>query len=70
MTRFCAKCRAEIPTERVEELPDTRLCVKCSEAVGGEFDLVFQDESLGKASSFKKNYGSFSVQKKRRNLDQ
>ena len=39
MARFCQRCKTEIPAERVEVLPDTRLCVKCSAAVGGEFEV-------------------------------
>jgi hypothetical protein len=40
-----------IPPERIEVLPETRLCVACSKAVGGEFDLTIVPENLSKAGS-------------------
>ena len=46
-TRPCQRCGAEIPAERIEALPETRLCVQCSAAVGGDFKLMelrFADE--------------------------
>ena len=39
-SRPCQRCGIEIRAERIEVLPDTHLCVKCSKAVGGEFDLM------------------------------
>ena len=65
-TRPCERCGAMIPSERIEVLPETRLCVACSKAVGGEFDLTIVPENLSKAGSLKKNYGSFNVKKTRR----
>lgn len=67
--RACQRCRAEIPVERVEVLPDTRLCVKCSEAVGGEFVVRIIPDNLAKAGSLKKNYGSWSVEKHRKRIE-
>jgi hypothetical protein len=64
--RFCERCRAEIPAERVDALPETRVCVACSQAIGGEFKLTLVRESLGKAGSLKKNYGGVSVRKTRK----
>jgi hypothetical protein len=40
--------------------------VKCSEAVGGEFDITLTPENLSKSGSLKKNYGSFTVKKMRK----
>lgn len=57
-----------IPPERAELLPETRLCVECSKAVGGEFQLSVVPENLAKTGSLKKNYGSFAVKKTRRPL--
>jgi hypothetical protein len=54
-----------IPIERIEVLPETRLCVDCSKAVGGEFDLAITPENLAKSGSLKKNYGSFAVTRTR-----
>lgn len=43
----CERCRKEIPIERLEILPDTRLCVRCSSEIGGDCDLVIVEENLG-----------------------
>jgi hypothetical protein len=67
--RRCARCRAEIPAERLEILPETRLCIACSRAIGGEFDVTLVSENLAKSGSLKKNYGSFSLRKRRRHIE-
>lgn len=67
--RFCARCKAEMPPERVEALPEARLCIKCSQEVGGEFEVKFTQENLSKPGSLKKNYGGVTLQKKRRTID-
>lgn len=64
--KHCARCGVEIPARRLEALPDTRVCVGCSEWIGGEWDLVAVPGSLNKAGSLKKNYGSFTVLRTRR----
>ncbi|HET6247716.1 MAG TPA: TraR/DksA C4-type zinc finger protein [Tepidisphaeraceae bacterium] len=66
--RPCQRCGNEIPAERLEVMPETRLCIACSKAVGGEFDIAITAENLAKAGSLKKNYGSFDVQKTRREI--
>jgi hypothetical protein len=68
-SRPCERCGRVIPIERIEVFPETRLCVECSKAVGGEFDLTITSENLAKAGSLKKNYGSFGVKKTRRPRD-
>jgi hypothetical protein len=68
MTRNCIRCKAVIPPERVEILPETQLCVPCSETVGSDFETVIVSENIGKAGSLKKNYGGFSVKKRRRKI--
>jgi hypothetical protein len=50
----------------LEVLPETRMCVDCVRAVGGEFDLAVTPENLAKTGSLKKNYGSFEATKVRR----
>ena len=55
-----------IPPERIEAVPETRLCVRCSQDVGGEFHLIVTPENLSKTGSLKKNYGSFDVRKVRK----
>jgi hypothetical protein len=67
--RSCQRCGTEIPAERIEIIPDTRLCVKCSEAVGGEFEIQAVPDNLAKAGSLKKNYGSWTVQKRRKRIE-
>lgn len=67
--RYCARCRAEIPAERIETLPDTRLCVECVRAVGGEFETRTSRENLGKANSLKKNYGGVTMTKRRKPIE-
>ena len=67
-TRPCQRCGTMIPPERIEVLPDTRLCVNCSKEVGGEFDLTMTPENLAKSGSLKKNYGSFEMKKTRKPL--
>lgn len=66
--RFCERCSGEIPAERVEALPDTRICVGCSQDIGGEFIIRAIPENTGKTGSLKKNYGGWSVQKVRRRI--
>jgi hypothetical protein len=67
-TRPCARCGAAIPLERIEALPETRVCVRCSEAIGGEFEVTVIPENLAKSGSLKKNYGGYTVQKKRKTI--
>ena len=66
LTRPCQRCGCEIPAERIEILPDTRLCLKCSQESRGEFEVTITPENLAKAGSLKKNYGSFAVKKVRK----
>ena len=68
-TRPCERCGAMIPPERVEALPETRLCVTCSKEVGGEFDLVVVRENLAKENSLKKNWGGVTVRKVRKRIE-
>jgi len=53
----CVRCGKTIPQERLEALPETRVCVKCSQAVGGEFKVYIVREKTSKEGSLKKNYG-------------
>jgi hypothetical protein len=64
--RLCERCGGEVPAERVEALPDTRICVECSRKIGGEYVLRAVPENLAKTGSLKKNYGSWGVKKVRR----
>lgn len=71
MTRPCEVCGAAIAPERLEVLPETRLCpthAQMIEKFGGEFVRTASQASLGKEGSLKKNYGDISVSKKRNYL--
>ncbi|MEK6238674.1 MAG: TraR/DksA C4-type zinc finger protein, partial [Planctomycetales bacterium] len=62
----CKRCKGDIPAERVEAMPGTELCVKCSQAVGGEFEYLSREVNTAKVGSLKKNYGSLAIRKRRR----
>lgn len=64
--RTCERCGGVVPAERVEALPDTRVCVGCSRAMGGEFDVYVVTEQTGKAGSLKKKYGGYATKKVRK----
>ena len=64
--RLCERCNEPIPQARVKAMPETWICIECSEEVGGEFKLVATQVNLGKAGSMKLNYGGVNVRKKRR----
>lgn len=68
-SRPCIRCKTMIPQERIEALPETRLCVECSKLVGGDFERTVVSENLAKTGSLKKNYGGISVKKKRRKIE-
>jgi len=68
--RYCARCKAEIPEERVEAMPETRVCVRCAEAMGGsEFDVVAVPVRGGKKESIKRTYTDFEVRKRRKPIN-
>ena len=46
----------------------SRVDASCSEAVGSDFETVIVSENIGKAGSLKKNYGGFSLKKRRRKI--
>ena len=64
----CQLCGKVVPEERLEALPETRICVVCSERVGGEFVPVFSQELISKPGSLKLNYGGVQVTFQRRQL--
>jgi hypothetical protein len=66
--RPCQRCQQPIPAERLEALPDTRLCVKCSETVGGEYIVRVSSERTSKPGSLKLNYGGVKITKVRRRI--
>lgn len=64
--RLCERCKSPIPPERVEAVPQSRLCVACSQKTGGDTTIAAKDENLAKKESLKKNYGSVAAHVTRR----
>jgi hypothetical protein len=62
----CERCGEDIPEARMRALPETRLCLDCSQEIGGDFVTYVVAENTGKPGSLKKNYGSWSVKRKLR----
>ena len=44
------------------------MCIECSEAIGGDFKTYVIPENTGKPGSLKKNYGSWKVKRKLRDI--
>jgi hypothetical protein len=66
--RPCEICGEPIDPERLEVLPETRLCIEHARAAdkfGGEFKATATRVSIGKSGSLKKNYGDMTVKLKR-----
>jgi hypothetical protein len=68
MERECERCGEPIPSRRLEVLPNTRLCVECSQAIGGDYVTYTIPEHTGKPGSIKRNYGSWKVQRRLRTI--
>lgn len=51
--KYCRRCGVEIPAARLKVIPDTSVCVKCSEEIGGEFELKVTVSGTAKAGSLK-----------------
>jgi DksA/TraR C4-type zinc finger protein len=66
--KCCRICGAEIPQERLEVIPDTMVCVKCSQKMGGEFELRVRVGGTGKPGSLKITGQEVSVKRQRRRL--
>jgi hypothetical protein len=66
--RECRVCGNTIPPARLEAIPETLVCVGCSEKIGGEFELEVKVSSTGKAGSLKRTGQDVSVERKRRPL--
>ncbi|MDR3633207.1 MAG: TraR/DksA C4-type zinc finger protein [Isosphaeraceae bacterium] len=67
-TRPCEICDELIDPERVEAVPETRLCTTHARQIqkhGGEFLLTASPERTSKPGSMKRNYGGVDIQKQR-----
>jgi hypothetical protein len=63
-SRRCEICKQEIDPERLEFLPETRLCMthaRMIEKYGGEFVITATQERTSKPGSLKRNYGGVST---------
>jgi hypothetical protein len=65
-TGRCRVCGREIPIARLKAMPDTLICVRCSEEIGGEFELEVTISGTGKAGSLKKTGEDVEVKRKRK----
>ena len=66
--RDCERCGKPILPRRLDVLPYTRLCLECSEEIGGDYKTYVIAENTGKPGSLKKNYGSWQVKRKLREI--
>ena len=67
-TRRCEICGKEIDPERIDFIPETRLCTTHGREIqkfGGEFRRSSRHERTSKPGSLKHNYGGVSVTLKR-----
>jgi hypothetical protein len=64
----CRRCGREIPQARLDAMPDTSVCVNCSESIGGEFELEVTVSGTSKAGSLKITGQQVSIARKRKPL--
>lgn len=66
--RLCQVCKGPIEQERLEGIPDTRLCKEHGREIanyGGEFIMSASQERTSKQGSLKLNYGGIATTKQR-----
>jgi len=66
--RWCEVCKSPIEAERVEGIPETRLCAKHGREIaeyGGEFIMSATQERTSKQGSLKLNYGGITTSRTR-----
>lgn len=67
-TRPCEICNQPIDPERIEVIPETRLCTEHARQIGkygGEFIVTAIQERTSKVGSLKRNYGGVTPSRKR-----
>ena len=64
----CRICGAEIPKERLEVIPDTEVCVRCSKKIGGEFELKVTVGGTAKPGSLKITGQEVSIKRQPRRV--
>jgi hypothetical protein len=70
-TRPCEICGQPIEPERLEVIPETRLCIAHArqiEQYGKEFVITGKLERTSKEGSLKRNYGGVTTSKRRNEL--
>ena len=70
-TRPCEICGRPIEAERIEVIPETRLCIAHAheiEKYGKEFVITGKLERTSKEGSLKRNYGGVTTSKRRNEL--
>lgn len=68
-TRPCLRCNAMIPPSRCAALPETRVCVTCSEAIGGEFVYEATTQGLSKGGLKITGTELVAVRKRRKKVE-
>ena len=66
--RLCIVCKTEIDAERIEAIPETRLCTEHGREIrkyGGEFVVSASHERTSKPGSLKLNNGGISTSQTR-----
>lgn len=67
-TRLCEVCKQPIDDQRLELIPESRLCSDHAREIqryGGEFIVTAEQERTSKAGSLKLNYGGVSTSQRR-----
>ena len=64
----CRICGSEIPKERLEIIPDTEVCVRCSKKIGGEFELKVTVGGTAKPGSLKITGQEVSIKRQPRRV--
>jgi hypothetical protein len=67
-SRLCQRCKQPIEAERLEALPETRLCVQCSRQRGGDIRLRIRTRNTGKGGIKQTGTDIDSVELERRPL--
>lgn len=65
----CGKCGKRIPKQRLAALPDTKLCVKCSELVGGDYIVEYREEYADPSGHYELPQTEIYISKQLRVID-
>lgn len=67
-SRMCERCKQWISVERLEAIPETRLCFECSRQTGGDTRLRVRTMNTGKGGIKQTGTDIESVELERRPL--